>query len=85
MVETVRRWRGKTAAALALEFGVSPRTVQRSIALSRADYLLVAAERRARGLALAEAGLSWPAIAAALGCPSASAARKLVTRARRGK
>lgn len=58
-----RAKRAETARELARRFGVSPRTIQRTVAQSREDYLNDAAQRRARIRALREEGLSMRAIA----------------------
>lgn len=58
-----RAKRTETARQLAQRFGVSPRTIQRTVAQSRKDYLNEAAQRRARIRALREEGLSMRAIA----------------------
>jgi len=58
-----RAKRTETARELAKRFGVSPRTIQRTVAQSREDYLNEAAERRTRIWALREEGLSMRAIA----------------------
>lgn len=58
-----RAKRTQTARELAERFGVSPRTIQRTVAQSREDYLNEAAQRRARIRALRTEGLSMRAIA----------------------
>ena len=59
-----RAKRQQTARELAERFGVSKRTIQRTVAQSRADYLAEAAARRERVVALRAEGLSMRAIAA---------------------
>lgn len=73
-----------TAATAGGELGLSARTIRRHIAMTRDDYLIGAAARRERAVALADAGLGSAAIAQVLGC-SPGAARKLVARARRDR
>lgn len=58
-----RAKRNGTARELAERFGVSPRTIQRTVAQSREDYLNEAAQRRARIRALRAEGLSMRTIA----------------------
>lgn len=82
MIAPVRRRRGITARTLGDKFGVSARTVQRSIAQSRSDYLASAEARRTQAVELVSSGASWDDIAAVLGC-SPGAVRVMVSRARR--
>lgn len=63
MSTPTRAKRTQTARELAERFGVSPRTIQRTVAQSREDYLNEAAERRARIRAMREEGLTMRAIA----------------------
>lgn len=58
-----RAKRKQTARELAERFGVSPRTIQRTVAQSREDYLNQAAQRRDRIRALRDEGLTMRAIA----------------------
>lgn len=58
-----RAKRTQTARELAERFGVSRRTIQRTVSQSREDYLNDAAQRRARIRALRAEGLSMRAIA----------------------
>lgn len=58
-----RAKRSQTARELAERFGVSPRTIQRTVSQTREDYLNEAAQRRARIRALRAEGLSMRAIA----------------------
>lgn len=58
-----RAKRPHTAHELAARFGVSKRTIQRTVAQTREDYLAEAAARHERIRALREEGLSMRAIA----------------------
>lgn len=72
-----------TAAALAQQFGVSKRTVQRIIAEPRDEYLARAAALRKQVLHLREdKKLPYKEISERLGIP-ASSARRITTEARR--
>lgn len=62
-----RAKRQQTARELAERFGVSKRTIQRTVAQSRTDYLAEAAARHERIRALRAEGLSMRAIAATEG------------------
>lgn len=62
-IPPMRAKRTQTARELAERFGVSTRTIQRTVAQPREDYLREAAERRARIRALRADGLSMRAIA----------------------
>ena len=59
-----RAKRKQSARELAERFGVSPRTIRRTVAQERADYLADAAARHKRIRALRAEGLSMRAIAA---------------------
>ena len=59
-----RAKRKQSARELAERFGVSPRTIRRTVAQERADYLADAAARHERIRALRAEGLSMRAIAA---------------------
>lgn len=59
-----RAKRPQTARELADRFGVSPRTIRRTVALPRDEYLSEAAKRHQRIRELRAEGLSMRAIAA---------------------
>ena len=59
-----RAKRKQSARELAERFGASPRTIRRTVAQERADYLADAAARHERIRALRAEGLSMRAIAA---------------------
>lgn len=63
-----RARRNQTARELANRFGVSARTIRRTVAEERSEYLTRAQERRLRIRELRETGLSMRAIAAEVGC-----------------
>jgi hypothetical protein len=58
----------QTARELAVRFGVSLRTILRTMAEERSEYLTRAQERRLRIRELRETGLSMRKIAAEVGC-----------------
>lgn len=74
--------RKHTAAEMAKQFGVSPRTVQRIMAQPRAEYDAEAHTRQDEALALRGAGMKWGEVGERLGGISASAAYQLAAKAK---
>lgn len=74
--------RKHTAQAMAAQFGVSRRTVQRIMAQPREEYLAEAWSRQDEALRLRETGMKWHEVGEALGGISGSAALRLASRAR---
>ena len=66
--QPTRARRGQTARELADRFGVSPRTIRRTVAEERSEFLNRAQQRRERIRELRATGLSYRAIAAEVGC-----------------
>lgn len=75
--EPERTRRKHTARQLAAQFGVSVRTVQRTVAEERATYEGRADDRRARIVALHRKGLKGKEIAATLGVTPALVSMRL--------
>ena len=75
--EPVRKRRARTAAELAAEHGVSPRTIQRDVAERREDFEGRAAARREHAAALRASGATYKAIADALNCSTGTVGRLL--------
>ncbi|MDN5559851.1 MAG: helix-turn-helix domain-containing protein [Ruaniaceae bacterium] len=75
--EPVRKRRARTAAELAAEYGVSPRTIQRDVAERREDFEGRAAARRARAAALRAGGATYKAIADEMGVSTGTVGRLL--------
>jgi transposase len=73
MTAAVQTKRKKTAKQLAAQFGVSERTIRKAIAQPRDEYEREAAERHERIRELHAQGLSYRAIAEAVGLKSPSA------------
>lgn len=67
--------RAVTAKELATQFGVSVRTVQRTIAEPREEFLGRAAARRAEAARLRAEGLPYAVIAERMGVPLGTAKR----------
>ena len=63
-----RARRSQTARELAERFGVSTRTITRTVAEERSEFLSRAQQRRVRIRELRETGMSYRAIAAEVGC-----------------
>ena len=72
-----RQRRTKSAALIASRLGISPRTLRRYVAESRADFLTRAIERRTLAAACRSIGYSYDEIAEVLQT-SNGAARQLV-------
>lgn len=66
--QPTRARRGQTARELADRFGVSTRTIRRTVAEERSEFLSRAQQRRMRIRELRETGMSYRAIAAEVGC-----------------
>lgn len=75
--EPVRKRRARTAAELAAEYGVSPRTIQRDVAERREDFEGRAAARRERAAELRAGGATYREIADELDCTTGTVGRLL--------
>lgn len=80
MTEPERRRRKITAREAAARFGVSERTIRRTMSEPRAEFEARAKERRLQAVALRAEGLKWAAVGERMGI-SGEAARRLATRA----
>lgn len=78
MTEPIRGRRTETARELANRLGVSPRTIQRTVAEARQDFEARADERRERIIELARTEMTYTEIGAELGITSALVATRVV-------
>ncbi|WP_058235050.1 HTH domain-containing protein [Devriesea agamarum] len=74
--------RRQTARELAKKFGVSERTIRRTVAQPRAEYVADTHTRQDRALELRESGLKWREVGEQLGGITDSAAYQLAAKAR---
>ena len=80
MTEPDRRRRKLTAREAAARFGVSERTIRRTMAEPRASFEARGQARRVQAAALRAEGLKWAVVGERMGV-SADAARRLAARA----